>query len=575
MIGPVFMRWAALASVAVGLLFGIAWCQGRMVEMRAAHDLAETGITENAPPLVAFVQVALGGFRGLVADMLFLRSESMKEQEKFFELVQLADWIVKLQPRFTGAIAFLAWNMSYNVSVIFTDCRDRWQWVQRGIELIRDETLQYHPGDPDLYRELGWIYQHKVGQILDDCNRHYKVQLALQLMDVLGTGRRYDWEALAGAADDYSGLLLQAEPRSTQLRRVMAATGMTFERLEHEYRLAGTWPKGAEALAESEFADPVRRSLQKRWLKQEYKLDARHIRDLINKYGYLDFRLPEAHAIYWASMGLKYAEGEVHTQCERMITQSLKDAFMQGTLIYLTGDPDSRARLPVMGPNLDVIDSAREAYLRARDNHPDTRSFMDGYENFIRDAIVIFYVAGHERKAAELMAGLREIPRFSKKPLYRRPVAEVALGFMGSDIANKNLFQAQAIVGRLVFRACMELATGEFQGAANRLLLAEKVHDIYQESIKRKKASLPVTEDGKPTPKELRRPLPEFGRLRREVVKYFLATAHPELAENLIRALRGEGFDIDGLLEEMRQAAERSDNLLDTNSPEAIREQVE
>ena len=43
------------------------------------HDLrtwqdADTAIADNAPPVVAFTTVALGSFRGLVADFLWLRS---------------------------------------------------------------------------------------------------------------------------------------------------------------------------------------------------------------------------------------------------------------------------------------------------------------------------------------------------------------------------------------------------------------------------------------------------------------------------------------------------------------------
>ena len=46
--------------------------------------------------------MALGGFRGLLADILWIRAISLQEQGKYFELVQLADWIQKLQPKFAG-----------------------------------------------------------------------------------------------------------------------------------------------------------------------------------------------------------------------------------------------------------------------------------------------------------------------------------------------------------------------------------------------------------------------------------------------------------------------------------------
>ena len=32
---------------------------------------------------------------------------------------------------------------------------------------IRDEAMAYNPGDPELFRQLGWMYQHKLGKDLD------------------------------------------------------------------------------------------------------------------------------------------------------------------------------------------------------------------------------------------------------------------------------------------------------------------------------------------------------------------------------------------------------------------------
>lgn len=87
---------------------------------------------------MAFTTVALGGFRGIIADMLWMRASELQNEGKFFELAQLADWITKLEPRFPTVWAFHAWNMAYNISVLFPDPEDRWRWVQQGIRLLRD-----------------------------------------------------------------------------------------------------------------------------------------------------------------------------------------------------------------------------------------------------------------------------------------------------------------------------------------------------------------------------------------------------------------------------------------------------
>ena len=97
--------------------------------------------------MLAFTTVALGGFRGLIANALWIRANDLQQDDKFFEAAQLASWITELEPSFTQVWLFQAWNMAYNISVKFKDFPDRWRWVERGIELLRDEGLRYNPNN--------------------------------------------------------------------------------------------------------------------------------------------------------------------------------------------------------------------------------------------------------------------------------------------------------------------------------------------------------------------------------------------------------------------------------------------
>src|SRR6185436_15001912 len=148
---------------------------------------------ENAPPMLAFTTVALGGFRGLIANALWIRANELQNDGKYFEMVQLADWITKLEPTFVQVWVVQAWNMAYNISVKFPDAADRWRWVQRGIELLRDEALRYNPKEALIYRELAWFFQHKMGQTMDDAHGVYKQAWATNMASVLVGGRpNYD-----------------------------------------------------------------------------------------------------------------------------------------------------------------------------------------------------------------------------------------------------------------------------------------------------------------------------------------------------------------------------------------------
>ena len=160
---------------------------------------------ENAPPSLAFATVAMGAFRGLVVDILWLRADRLKEQGQFFDAKQLADWITTLQPRFAKVWQFQAWNMAYNISVCFpaTQPQQRWRWVRNGYQLLRDQGIALNPGSAGLYADLGRIFQHKIGSESDDAHKYYKLQLAQAMEPLLGPATESYFEALADTASDW------------------------------------------------------------------------------------------------------------------------------------------------------------------------------------------------------------------------------------------------------------------------------------------------------------------------------------------------------------------------------------
>jgi len=244
-----------------------------LVKERARFCSIHSEQMENMSPLMAFTTVALGGFRGIIADMLWMRASELQNEGKFFELAQLADWITKLEPRFPTVWAFHAWNMAYNISVLFPDPEDRWRWVQQGIRLLRDEGLKTNPGSPELYWELGWLYQHKIGYVMDQAHWYYKLKLAEQ-MAALFDGPHPDYHAPV--------------------------------------------------------SDP---GLMR--LKDKYKLLPEVMEAVDRQYGPLDWRLPESHAIYWAFRGRHVAtEGFIALKCDQMIFQCLSEAFRHGKLTF-------------------------------------------------------------------------------------------------------------------------------------------------------------------------------------------------------------------------------------------------
>lgn len=144
-------------------------------------------------PQYAVLAAGLGSFRGVAVNALWYRAEMMKRDGQFAEANTLATWITYLQPRFPHVWSFLAWNMAYNISVETFTPQERYDWVNKGVKLLREQGIPNNPRSVRLYRELGWILFHKIGQSTDDINWYYKSEFARE------------WETLLGAAPEQLG----------------------------------------------------------------------------------------------------------------------------------------------------------------------------------------------------------------------------------------------------------------------------------------------------------------------------------------------------------------------------------
>ncbi len=339
-------RWVTLAYalLAAALLAAAARVNESLVRQRRGLGLNQADPLENAPPMVAFTAVALGGFRGVLVDMLWMRASTLQQEGKYFELVQLADWITKLEPRYASIWAFHAWNLAYNISVMLDDYGDRWRWVRQGLSLIRDRGLHYNPGSAPLYRELSWLFLHKMAMDLDNAHVYYKRAWAREMTDTLGGGRP-DFDALA--------------------------------------------------------RDPGRRAAL-----EAHRLDPARMEEVDAVYGPLDWRLPQASAIYWAHLGLPFARTDFERlSLQRNIFQAMADAFLRGRLVWRPGQD-----VFVLAPNLDLLTRVQAAYLEALAQRPGDETVRTAYTNFLVDATVISFSYNRLDEARRLyaeLAGLR------------------------------------------------------------------------------------------------------------------------------------------------------------------------
>ncbi|MGO9476792.1 MAG: hypothetical protein ACLQAH_07280 [Limisphaerales bacterium] len=429
-----------LLLLAAALLFGSGRVQQGLNRDRQDLGLTRASVLTGAPPVLAFTTVALGGFRGLISNYLWIRANDLQLDDKFFEAAQLAEWITALEPNFTQVWLFQAWNMAYNISVKFKDFPDRWRWVKQGIELLRDEGLRYNPNDILIYRELAWFFQHKMGQNLDDANLYYKREWAREMMPFFGPN-----------GTNFSALL---QPQSTNAML----------------------------------------------LREKYKMDPVFAEKVNAQYGPLDWRLPEAHAIYWAAVGLEKArEHPEKVKSDDLITvrrniyQSMLYAFYHGRYIAnpFTGSYE-------LVPNLDLVPKVNDAYetmMREEPKYND--NIANAHRNFLRTAVYFLYEDNRIADAAKWFQYLGA--KYPDKPIIDHEpesfprnltLDQYAMSCVQGDINDTSQDRTTAAIAGLLSQAYQSLALGEDDRYAGFKLLATKIYGHYQAAISDRKTNL-------------------------------------------------------------------------------------
>lgn len=454
------------------LLVGVGFSQHLLNRDRIGMGITRgEPLGTTAPPVLAFTTVALGGFRGLIANLLWLRAVELQEQGKFFEKVQLADWITKLQPHFTSVWAFQAWDMAYNISVKFDSPADRWLWVKRGIELLRDEALRFNPNEPLIYNQLAWLFQHKMGQDLDDAHMYYKSEWARMMNEVL----------------DGTNYVALVNPQTDDERE------------------------------------------RARRLREEFKLDAAHMAEVDESYGPLEWRLPEAHAVYWATLGLIKSKREDLIILRRTLYQPMQTAFRRGRLIEIDTPEGTRYQF---GPNLAIIPKVNRAYETMMAEDLEWRPHIStGHRNFLKDAVYFLYTHNRQREAQRWMDYLLDLyPDVLVDDVRRADRALVLMRDMTLDdyavarvsevVGETSNERVRAVVEGLLINAFYHLAIGEDDRGVAYNLLAENVYTQFQGKA--------VNVDA-----EQRIGLPPMGRMKEEALTLFEQTYSPMIVARL------------------------------------------
>ncbi len=150
-------KWRAALLIA-GLLMLISPLQERVHKTRPAVFDPErktrrvSAISIGPTPAVI---AALGGFRTVAADLLWLKAENVWHGGSWWAMLPILDAVTQLDPHFLLAWKVYGWHAAYNLQAESETVVDKRFWLRRGVDALQ-RAVEVNPNIWDMYFELGW-----------------------------------------------------------------------------------------------------------------------------------------------------------------------------------------------------------------------------------------------------------------------------------------------------------------------------------------------------------------------------------------------------------------------------------
>lgn len=521
------------------LLFGLALMGSSLLVPRINAIRKERQLVINPeeikglPPDIALLG-KLGTFRALAIDWAFIRADRLKEEGKHYEAYVLHETICKLAPRFPKVWVHAAWNMAYNISVTQYTPEARWQWVNNGIAVLRDKGIMYNPKSVSLYKELSWIYWHKIGDFLDDEHLNYKKALAVEMERVLGPPpiefgdeAYFAWfQKIVDAPHDLTHLIetdaevaqLVARLRAVELKPDDSLLEFVARNLRPDIRikdLAAQSPvddtlmdRRMRVLTDPAVAGPLERllaAIRSKVLREVHKFDLEFMyRLMVDEYGPLDWRSAFAHSLYWSAYGDRKARGHINLDFSdklnnaRFVFFGLQNLVYRGRIILFPNFDDPFSSYIEFLPDTRLIPYLHDTYMRLGKEHfgDDPRfiegtpgpNYFKGFVTAMHNWIEVLYLEGGERNqklAEQYFDWLRKNnphPDGSVQEMYLITIDEFV---MNDILAQMSTYRAaNAILRGLIERALKHFSLGDFQGGLSSLIRARYCYEYWMADTK-------------------------------------------------------------------------------------------
>ena len=428
---------------------------------------------ENAPPQFVIAVNLLGGLRSVLIDMLWLRTIKLREQGKFFEMSQLYNWICELEPQIEDIWTHNAWNMAYNISFEMPFEKDRWRWINKAIHLLRDQGLKYNSKSAKIRKEIAWIYSHKIGQSWDDMHFYYKKQLAIEMNGLVrGIEDLKKMNSLKKTT-----VLMKNDPELNKL-----FTDLQYNGIHNYTDFRNAFEENKEnSEYDEKLMDKICLILRRDQLQERLKLDISEMIKIMNKFGQLDWRLPDTHAIYWAYTAKKFADKKNMILYDRIIYVSMQTMYRRGKL-FLMKDGDDY--LYITTPDKKFIDTMYQVYKEIieyyRESEATIKNIKTSYFYFLSESIVLLYALNDTENAKKYFDIIKKsFPEKIKEDNYQ----VYALNEFKITAQTGNYDQVKGLLYSLVKQAYWNLSLGEEEAFAGYIKLATMLRTEYTKAV--------------------------------------------------------------------------------------------
>ncbi|OUU26009.1 MAG: hypothetical protein CBC13_00980 [Planctomycetia bacterium TMED53] len=255
-------------------------------------------VSSGVPADVLLLQQSLGAFRGWAINALWLKALERRDQGQLHESMELARWILKLQPYFPRVWNFQSWLLAFELAFDTRNPQERWDWVREAIDLLRGPGLRANPLSREIHGQLAYLFWFKLGENRDSAAPYFRRQLFERWQSLLGSSK-----ADPRSSTEILNELSQLSQQDEEISDLPSLAEMGLEERLNLLLSAEVTPE-----VNSRDLDLLRYMI----LVEELNMDPRLMVDLMRKLPGLDWRVPGSHAIYWAVQSvLREETGEI------------------------------------------------------------------------------------------------------------------------------------------------------------------------------------------------------------------------------------------------------------------------